>query len=256
MREIISGFLSNDSTFGKLMTRIAVIVGANLMFIIFSLPVVTIGACYAALYHVMLKALRGNGAVNPIKQFWIGFKTNFRQATAAWLIALALVGFGYVDVRICLAAGGFIGSLRYAIYALGIVLAVVLIYLFPVMAAFENKLKNLVKFAVYFAVRRPFRLIVLAFFNIFPLYLTYTDPQMMPLYAFIWTFFGFGAIAMLGSALLIGDFKPYLPVVDSFGDFVLDENGEKMMPGQEGAESGAGEKSEKEILEEMKRLGM
>ena len=256
MREIISGFLSNESTFGRIMTKIAVIVGANLMFVIFSLPVVTVGASLAALYHVMLKALRGDGAVNPIKQFWIGFKTNFKQATIAWLLAIVLVAVGYADVRICLAAGGFIGSLRYAVYAMGIALVVVMIFLYPTMAAFENTLPNLAKFAVYFALRRPFRLVVLLFFNVFPLYLTYTDPTYLPLYAFIWTFFGFGAIAMLGATLLIKDFKPYLPLVDSYGDFVLDENGEKQKPDKDGSSAGSAEKSEREILDEMNKLGM
>ena len=79
MRDAINSFFSNDSVFGRLMTKIGIIIGANLMFVLFSIPVVTIGASYVALYHVMLKTLRGNGVVNPFKQFWIGFKTNFKH---------------------------------------------------------------------------------------------------------------------------------------------------------------------------------
>ena len=44
MRELMSSFLSNDSAFGRLMTRCGVVIGANLMFVLFSLPVITIGA--------------------------------------------------------------------------------------------------------------------------------------------------------------------------------------------------------------------
>ncbi|MCD7843485.1 MAG: YesL family protein, partial [Clostridiales bacterium] len=77
MAEMFRGFLSNDSAFGRLMTRLGIIIAANIMFAIFSLPVVTIGASYVALYHVMFKTLRGDGVINPFKQFWIGFKTNF-----------------------------------------------------------------------------------------------------------------------------------------------------------------------------------
>ena len=70
MRERIGSFLSNESSFGKFMTKFGIIVCANLMFVLFSLPMVTIGASYVALYHVMLKTLRGDGVLNPFKQLF------------------------------------------------------------------------------------------------------------------------------------------------------------------------------------------
>ena len=81
---------------------------------------------------------------------------------------------------------------------------------------------------------------------------------MQPLYAFLWTFFGFGAIAMLTARLLLPMFSPLLPLVDQAGDFILDENGNPLRPGDEdkAPDQGPHEKSEAEILEEMKKLGM
>ena len=79
MGNFISSFMSNESSFGRVMTKIGIIICANLMFVFFSIPVVTIGASLTAMYHVMLKTLRGKGNINPFKQFWIGFKTNFVQ---------------------------------------------------------------------------------------------------------------------------------------------------------------------------------
>ena len=77
MHHFINSFMSNDSPFGRLMTKIGIIICANLMFILFSLPVVTIGASYAALYRVMFKTMRSGGVTNPFKQFWLGFKPHF-----------------------------------------------------------------------------------------------------------------------------------------------------------------------------------
>lgn len=264
MHELLSGFLSNESSFGKLMTRLGVIIGANLMFVLFSMPIITTGAAYAALYHVMLKTLRGDGVVNPFVQFWKGFRGNFKQATITWVFALLLIGFGYVDLKICEQAGGMIALFRYPLYALGIILAVVLLYLYPTMAAFADTLPHLIRNGVYFALHKPWKVPIIAFFNIFPLYLTYTDPQMGPLYAFIWCFFGFGSIVLLGATLLLPDFKPYLPLVDACGDFILDEEDEKLWadsPAEEIAAASAGsaaghEKTEAEMLEEMMKLGM
>jgi uncharacterized membrane protein YesL len=261
MREFLGSFLSNDSAFGKIMTRLGVIFGANLMFIIFSIPVVTVGAAYTGVYHVMLKTLRGDGQVNPFKQFWIGFKSNFKQATIAWVAALLLVLFGAADIRICRMAGGFVGGLSYAIYAMGIILLVVMIYLFPTMAAFEDKLTGLIRSSLYFAVHRPFKLILNLFIHIFPMYLTYTDLAMQPLYAFIWATFGFGAVCLFTSSLLLPDFVPYLPLVDDCGDFIYSADGRLLMPGDEDqiedeAAEGGHQMTEDEILEEMKKLGM
>lgn len=258
MRERINAFLSNESTFGKLMTKLGIIIGANLTFVLFAMPVLTIGAAWVALDHVMLKTLRGDGVLNPFKQFWIGFKTNFKQATVAWLITLAVAVIGWIDVRFLLHQGGQMVSFRYAIYAVGGILLIGLIYLFPCMAAFSNKLPVLFRSGYYFALKKPLKLIVLLFFHVFPLLLTYLDAQMMPLYAFVWTFFGFGAIAMLTAKLLLPLFIPHLPLVDQSGDFILDEEGNKLMPGDEDklTDGGPGEKSDREILEEMKKLGM
>ena len=63
---------------------------------------------------------------------------------------------------------------------------------------------------------------------------TYMDLQYQPLYAFCWCTFGFAALAMLGAKLLLPDFKPYLDSPTNPHE----------------------EKSEREILEEMKKLGM
>ena len=66
MGNFISSFMSNESSFGRVMTKIGIIICANLMFVFFSIPVVTIGASLTAMYHVMLKTLRGKGNINPM----------------------------------------------------------------------------------------------------------------------------------------------------------------------------------------------
>ena len=273
MNELLSSFLSNDSALGKLMTRCGVIIGANLMFVLFSLPVVTIGASGAALHYVMLKALRGDGQVNPFKCFWRGFRSNFRQATIAWLLMVVLAVFLFFDLRICLQAGMPLELLKYPLYSMILVEAVFAVCLFPVMAAFEDTLPRLLQNTFYFAIKRAYVLPVLLFFNFFPLYLTYTDPQMMPLYAFLWVFFGYGAIAMLNSRLLLPAMNPYLPLVDEYGDFILTEEGEKQAaagknpPDDPDASKAIGafrseagpadeDRAAQKTLEDMERLGM
>lgn len=259
MREWINGFLSNESSFGKLMTKCGIIIGANLLFVIAALPLVTMGPAWAALCHVMMKTLRGDGVLNPVREFFRGLRANFKAAFLVWIAALAMGAVLYLDVRFCYQASGWIGAFRYPAIALGIAEVIVLIYLYPVLVSFEGKIGALIGHSLYFAFHKPWKMAILLFFNVFPMYLTFTDPQDMPLYAFLWAFFGFGAIAMLNMRLLLPEFLPYLPVVDSAGDFILDEHGEKIRPGSEedtGNGRGEEEKTEKEILKEMEKLGM
>ena len=250
MRNFVSSFMSPDSAFGRVMTKIGIIICANLMFVLFSLPVITIGASYAALYRVMLKTLRSGGVTNPFKQFWLGFKSSFLQATAVWILYAALMVAGYF---------------QYALYGVGLLLTLILIYTFPSIAAFEGTIGGHLRNAVYFAFHKPWWIPVNLFFHIFPLYLTYSDPQMMPLYAFCWFFFGFGAITMLTSRLLIKDYNRFLPLVDDFGDFILTEDGKQIMPGspeekalyEEGGDGvGGREMSEEEMIKELQKLDM
>ena len=273
MNEILGSFMSNDSRFGRLMTRIGVMIGANLMFVIFSIPMITIGASYTALYHVCLRVQRGDGELNPFKEFWKGFRTNWKQATIVWIGGLLLFAFLYWDYRICLAAGGAIAVLRYPLMALMIALLIVVLYTFPVIAAFEDKLPNQLRNAVFFAVKKIYKVPVILFFNVFPLVLTYTDPQMMPLYGFIWVIFGYSAVVMIGAALLLPEMKPYLPLVDAYGDFILDKEGNRLAadaeepredtPESEIVMSSASSEpdpdsheAQQKILDDMMRMGM
>ena len=128
-------------------------------------------------------------------------------------------------------------------------LVLITAYLMPVMAAFADTTMHLIRNAIFFACKNPVKLIIILFFDVFPLYLTYTDIQMQPFYAFLWFVFGFGAQAMIVSSLLVKDFAKYLPKVDEYGA-VIDEE-------EKGTGNGSGgKKSEQEILSEMQKLGM
>lgn len=227
MGEFFQAFLDNDSYFGKFMTKFGIIIGANLMFIVFSIPGITIGAGFVALYHVMLKTLRGDGVINPFKQFWIGFKSNFKQATICWIVMIAFSVFLYMDVKICQQAGGILLVFLYGAYGIGAIALLIYLFLLPTMAAFADTIPHLIRNAFFFVVKKPFKTIVIVFFDVFPMMLTYSDLQNLPLYAFIWTMCGFGLLAMLGSTLLLPEFKPFLPEVNDDGDFIMDPNKDK-----------------------------
>lgn len=149
MNTWLQGFLDNDSFFGRLMTKLGIIIAASLMFAVFSVPFITVGAGLVALYHVMFKTLRGGGVCNPFKEFWAGFKSNFKQATILWLVFVAFMAFLSLDIQICNQAGGIVQSLNFLIYLIGAFVIFLFIYMLPCMAAFHGKLGQLAKDALY-----------------------------------------------------------------------------------------------------------
>ena len=251
MNTFIQGFLDNDSFFGKFMTKLGIIIAANILFVLLSIPFVTIGAGFCALYHVMFRTLRNaDGVANPFKEFWAGLRANFKQATISWILCVLLIAFLLMDIRICNAAGGALDILKIGAYVIGIAAVALYLYLIPVMTAFRDTLPHLIRNAFLFLGKKPWKAAVILFFDIFPMVLTFSDLQMLPLYAFLWVLCGFGLQAMLAATLLLPEFEPYLAA----GKEEAGEDGDAQDPAP--AESEPHPKTQEEILEEMQKLGM
>ena len=64
----------------------------NALFIISSIPIVTIGASITAMYHVMFQLQDGTESY-IYRMFFKSFKRNFRQSTCIWIPFLLLTAF-------------------------------------------------------------------------------------------------------------------------------------------------------------------
>ena len=219
----MGSFLSNDSMFGRAMHWVWVVVISNILFAVCSLPIVTFGASYAALYHVMFKMSRMKGDISPFKEFFRGFKNNFKQATICWVVSLLLLLIGYVDVQFCLYAGDVLNVFRYLLYAMGVALLIINLYLYPVMAAFETDIKGLLKDSLYFAINKPLNMILIVLITVVPQMYTYADPDLYALYGFIWVVCGYALVVMVCAKLLLKQFTPFLPEIDDLTQILPDD---------------------------------
>ena len=86
-----------DNPVWRFMGKVFDMMVLTVLWVVTSLPVVTIGASTTALYYVGMKLARDEEGY-IIKDFFRSFKENFRQATAAWAILLALGIFFAVDL--------------------------------------------------------------------------------------------------------------------------------------------------------------
>lgn len=88
-----------DSKFYEVVSKIADLVILNLIFVLCSLPIITIGASTTALYGVT-KKMAGNREGYIFRNFFQLFKENFRQSTVMWIILLVAAMIPTIDLYI------------------------------------------------------------------------------------------------------------------------------------------------------------
>lgn len=138
-------FLSYESKFSQILLKICYSCYLNMLWLLCSLPIFTIGASTAALYDVTLKIVREDDTALTAR-FFKAFRENFRQATVLWLILLALgillAADGYILYHLYQSTSGgmsVVWTLMLAlIIAAAIVYVIVLIYVFPLTASVRN----------------------------------------------------------------------------------------------------------------------
>ncbi len=248
---LLRGVLDNDSIIGQILLRLWAIIICNLCFVLTTIPVVTIGAGWAAMDYALMNTLKNKDLAAPFRDFWTGFRVNFRQATICWLVGLIILGFLGMEWYWCGQFGGIFDYFKVGVMVIAVCVFIILLYLFPTMAAFKAPIKTLIGNSIYFAFKRPLNLIVIAFVHIVPMALTYMDLQRLPLYAFLWCFFGFAAVSLVSVSLLLPEYMPYLKK-DSHEEEMAGNSG----AGYGGSDHKPHQKSDKEILDEMQKMGM
>ncbi|MFT8322010.1 MAG: YesL family protein, partial [Bacillus sp. (in: firmicutes)] len=85
----MSPLLSLNNPVIRILSRIVDLILLNCLFILFSLPIITIGASVTALYSVTIKITKSEDS-HIWKNFITSFRKNFKQSTIIWLMALVL----------------------------------------------------------------------------------------------------------------------------------------------------------------------
>lgn len=193
----MSNLLNLDGPVMQLINKIVYSVYLNILWFICCIPIVTAGASTTALFYVTLKIAR-NEEGNITKAFFRSFRENLKQGTLIWMILLAfgiILGIdGYVVYHmrfenvfwtIC-AAFLIIAAAAYAI---------VLMYIFPLLARFDNTIGTMFKNALFMGIRFLLCTIVMAviYFIMLLIVVRFFTPAVI---------FGEGLCALLCSYLL------------------------------------------------------
>lgn len=167
----------------------------NILFLVFSIPVITIGSSLTAMYSVMMKIVRKEEG-NVFKGFVEAFKSNFKQATITWLLLLASCVVIYGEFIFAATSVGALSIMYMVILIVEIVLIVfTLPFLFPLIARFDNTIFKTIKNAFLLSVSNfgSWLKISLAWFV--PIFTMFRYPSIFFMIWYMWLLLAFGLIA-------------------------------------------------------------
>lgn len=203
---------STENPVWRAMDKMSDLMILNFFFIIFSLPIFTIGASMTALYTVTFKMLDETEG-NLFKNFFKAFKSNFKQATVIWLFVLAAGIFLGVDFMMAYTSTNFFMKIFMVVVGLvAIVYAMFVSWVFPLQCKFQNTIKVTMKNALLMMVIHMFpTTLLITLLNVIPLLVLWFQTALFFWLLPIVVFILFALIAYNNSKQLKKAFDEYIP---------------------------------------------
>ena len=200
---------SPDSKFMRFMSVLGDLMLLNFIFLLCSVPVVTIGASITALYTVVFRMVREKDSRSVVVQFFRSFRQNFRRATLLWLLLLPAGGVLALDLWLFSVVTGVMRWLSILFLLLMVLVLFTAGYAFPLLSQFENGVKGTLKNALFLSLAYLPRTLSVTALNLLPFVLLYCNLYLFLYVGFLWIFLYFSAAAYLNARTLEQVFAPF-----------------------------------------------
>lgn len=149
----MGGYFGYENKFFRIAGKVVDGFYVSVLWLLFSIPIVTLHTASVALYYTVHKSLHGDRGY-IWQNFWGAFKSNFKQTTKIWLVMLCTLAFLFADYRITYIAVEQGMPFRFLCYVFLFFMffwAAWDIVLFAYSARFENSMKDTMKNAAVIA---------------------------------------------------------------------------------------------------------
>lgn len=198
--------LNIENPFFEFMGSIGDVMLVNILFLVFSIPFVTIGASYTAMYRTFRELREGK---TVFRSFFTAWKASVKCTVPIWLFLLLTGGVLVFDITFLVRVGsnGIWALVGMVTGGLLLLWSMVFCYLFPVMVPFSGHtgkmdLKQMLTRSLYLAIRNlPWTLLMVVLNSIPAICMILGDVyvgMVVPVYMIV----GFGATAYLNTMLL------------------------------------------------------
>lgn len=200
-----------DSPLMRVLSRAADVIVLNLLFVVTSLPIITLGGSLTALHSTAMKLVRGR-CESVTGDYLRAFRENVRHGSQ---LLLVLVGLAGVLAAWYLVVTTFVGGVvQLVLLVVWLVLVVQLaltgLFAFPYLATFDDVSSRVLRNARLMSWRHPLAALVAVAMTALPITLTIFYPRMV-VYGLLWFAFGFALIAVVQGMLFTRVFDTYIP---------------------------------------------
>jgi len=143
----MASLLSSENPFFSFISKLFAFIQLSALWVVFSIPIVTMGAATTATYYTANKFLR-NDRDYIWTAFWGSFKKNFKQSTLVWLVFVVIAAIFAVDGGILYAyadAGKSFGNAYVLFIVLFVVEMVYAIWVMIYISRIQDKTKTILK---------------------------------------------------------------------------------------------------------------
>ena len=145
----------------RFLTAMFDLMALSVLWVVFSLPIFTMGAASTALYSAAYHHVR-KGEDYLWNSFFSAFKENFRRSTLIWLVALAILGFLGADALLLrsLILQGYSFGWFYGVTLALVVLALTwTVYLAAYAARFNGTVKEVLRYSFMLLRAHPVKML-------------------------------------------------------------------------------------------------
>lgn len=189
---------NGDNGFFGFMNKLSDIIFLNLIFLLTCLPIVTIGVALVSLHTVTLKMAKGQEGY-VVRGYLKAFRANLKQGLLVGIPLEIILVVLVVDARFLLYSTESYRDMGLMVTVIALVFLVLIMqYLFPLMARYDNSIKNTICNAALLVISKLPYTILLLIIVIIPVVLVYITP-----YALIYVLFaGVSVCALLQGKIL------------------------------------------------------
>lgn len=192
---------------------------ANVLFVICSIPIITMGAAFAGLQKICMDKAMDD--VEPVvKPFFKAFKSNFWEATISFVIyALCNVALlWYLTFVPQVMTGNQLGIVNTAAIILMVIVNGIWCYLLPLMVRYDNKLKEHFKNACVLSFANLPRTILMIIVNVIPITMLLLSVDYFVNTFVLWILVGFAFIRVTCCVII----KPVIKKLEPEDDLETD----------------------------------
>ncbi|GKU82063.1 YesL family protein [Niallia sp. NCCP-28] len=198
-----------ESPLYKILSRAVDLVILNFLFLLFCIPIITIGASMTALYSVLIKMVKDEDK-HIVKSFIVSFKKNFTQSTIVWFIMSAA---GFLLLANAFLSGSLSGVSKIFFASMLIIFGFVylgsFLFIFPYMARYEDTIKKTFLNSLLIGFFNLPYLLLLLLVNLSPVIFILSSSIGFLSGLYIGTFGGFALFAFINSYILRKAFSKY-----------------------------------------------